>query len=82
MAFFLYLLRNIGNNSNMTELPTIKIKEVQDVTYSTIEMDVPDAVYDKIVKIGREEATASDFFKIGFISVLEESLSKDDERAE
>ena len=64
------------------ELPEIKVKEVEDVTYSSLELQVPDDVYSKIVNVGKEEATDSDFFKIGFSSMLEESLPKDDERAE
>mgnify|MGYP006195637591 FL=1 len=62
----------------MTKLPEIQIKEVTDVTYSNIEMDVPDDVYSKIVSIGEAEATESDYFKIGFLSILKESLTTDE----
>ena len=66
----------------MSSLPEIKVKEVEDVTYSNIELHVPDDVYSKIVDVGKEEATDSDFFKIGFMSILEESFAKDDKGAE
>ena len=72
------------NKASMTkkELPEIKVKEVEDVTYSNIELHVPDDVYSKIVDVGKEEVTDSDFFKIGFMSILEESFAKDDKGAE
>lgn len=62
----------------MTELPEIQIKEVTDVTYSNIELHVPDDLYAKIVSIGKTEVTESDYFKIGFMNILEESLGNDE----
>lgn len=58
----------------MDNLPEIKIKEVKDIQYSSLDMDVPDEVFEKIVGIGKEEITDSDYFRIGFMAVLEESL--------
>jgi hypothetical protein len=66
----------------MPELPEIKVREVEDVTYSNIELHVPDEVYDKIVNVGKEEATDANYFQIGFMAILEENFAKDDEGAE
>ena len=56
---------------------TIYIKEVKDVDYVSIDMDVEDEAYDKLVAIGKEEATDKDYFRIGFTSVLKEYLDRD-----
>ena len=66
----------------MDNLPEIQIKEVEDVTYSNIELHVPDDVYAKIVNIGKKEATDSDYFRVGFMSILTETFDKNDKRAE
>ena len=57
------------------ELPTIKVKEGPTVTHTSVEMEVPDDVYDTIVNIGKESASDSDYFRIGFLAMLGEYLN-------
>jgi hypothetical protein len=66
----------------MDNLPGIQIKELDDVTYSNVELHVPDDTYANIVNIGKKEATDSDYFRVGFMSILTENFDKDDKRAE
>ena len=59
----------------MLDLPIIKVLEVRDVESCAVDLEMEDETYDMIVKIGEEEITRNDYFKIGLTSMLEESLA-------
>ena len=56
-------------------LPLIKIVDTIDEESVKLQLDIEDEAYERLVEIGKEEASDDDFFKIGFNSVIERYIA-------
>lgn len=59
-------------------LPLITIVDTIEETSVKLQLDMDDEAYTTMVRIGKEEASDDDFFKIGFIKVMEEYMAESD----
>ncbi len=58
------------------ELPIIKIKNVRDIVYSEMDLEMGDSVHDILVDWGKESATEDDYVNIAVREGLQESIEK------
>ena len=58
------------------ELPIIKIKNVRDIVYSEMDLEMGDSVHDILVDWGKESATEDDYVNIAVREGLQEFIEK------
>jgi len=63
-------------------LPEIRIGEIKDVPYVSMQLDVDDASYDKLIEIGKDTITEKDYFQVGFTNVIQNYLDEDGRHSE
>ena len=60
------------------KVPVIKIVDTIEEESVKLQLDMDDEAYTTLVRIGKEEASDDDFFKIGFIKVMEDYIAESD----
>lgn len=65
---------NTDKIHSVNGLPIIKVLKVKDEISSKLTLETDDDVFEAIAQYGREKARKKDFFRIGMLSMLRETI--------
>jgi len=72
---------NASRQEALKDLPHIVIEKVEDIAMSKMTLRMGDKIFEEIVKVGVQVATARDYFEIGFLHLIHDTLKRRTRRA-